>query len=128
MTKPETFTKFGKFLISGKELSGELRVASKDSRLYVRDDDEFDPYVPSNGRVTGMLHDLVKVTLIDCINLTGLGHGSRNNETYHYVGFFPISSLRVGGIYQSMRGSSPKLHFNSKMAQTCFMTLTLLGV
>lgn len=43
MTDPETFTKFGKFLISGKDLWGELRVAGRNSVLYVRDDERFDP-------------------------------------------------------------------------------------
>jgi hypothetical protein len=90
MTIPETFTKFGKFVIdSGKELWGELHVAGKNSLLYVRDDEQFEPYVSSDACITGVLHDLTKVTLLKCINLTGLGHGSKNNETYCYAKIFP---------------------------------------
>jgi hypothetical protein len=90
MTTPETFTKFGKFVIaSGKELWGELHVAGKNSMLYVRDDERFDPHVSSDGCVTGILHDLTKVTLLKCINLTGVGYGSRNNETYYHAKIFP---------------------------------------
>jgi len=58
MTTPETFTKFGKFVIaSGKELWGELHVAGKNSLLYLRDDESFDPHVSSDGCITGVLHD-----------------------------------------------------------------------
>jgi hypothetical protein len=82
MRKPKTVTKFGKFVIaSRKESWGELHVAGKNSLLYVRDDERFDPYVSSDGCITGILHDLTKVTLLECINLTGVGYGSRNNET-----------------------------------------------
>lgn len=48
MTEAETFTKFGKFSISGKELWGELQVAGTNSLLYLRDDKPFDPFVSQN--------------------------------------------------------------------------------
>lgn len=90
MPTPETFTKSGKFVIaSGKELWGELRVAGKNSLLYLRDDERFDPFVRSDGLITGALHDLTKVTLLKCINLTGLGYGSRNDEIYYHTEIFP---------------------------------------
>src|SRR5437763_181979 len=90
MTQPETFTKFGKFVIaSGKEVFGELRVAGKSSQLYLRDDERFDPHISSNDRITGVLHDLTKVTLLRCINLTGVGCGSTNDETYYDAKIFP---------------------------------------
>lgn len=90
MTIGETFTKFGKFVIApGKELWGELHVAGKNSLLYVRDDERFDPHVSSDACITGVLHDLTKVTLLKCINLTGLGYDSKNNETYYYAKIFP---------------------------------------
>ena len=73
MATPETFTKFGKFVIaSRKELWGELHVAGKGSMLYLRDDEEFNPQVSTDGCVTGVLHDLTKVTLLKCLNLTGV--------------------------------------------------------
>jgi len=90
MTNTETFTKFGKFVIdSGKELFGELRVAGKDSQLYLRNDERFDPHLSSEGCVTGVLHDLTKVTLLKCINLTGVGYSSRNDEIYYDAKIFP---------------------------------------
>jgi ApeA N-terminal domain 1 len=90
MTIAETFTKFGKFVIApGKELLGELHVAGKNSLLYVRDDERFDPHVSSDGCITGVLHDLTKVTLLNCINLTGMGYASRNNDTYYHAKIFP---------------------------------------
>lgn len=90
MTTPETFTKFGKFVIaSGKELWGELHVAGKDSMLYLRDDEEFNPYVSTDDCVTGVLHDLTKVTLLNCLNVTGVGYASRNEEIYYHAKIFP---------------------------------------
>lgn len=90
MSKPETFTKFGKFVIgSGKELFGELHVAGKDSLLYLRDDERFDPHVTIDGCISGVLHDLTRVTLLKCINLTGVGYGSRNDEIYYDAKIFP---------------------------------------
>jgi len=88
--RPDSFTKFGKFLVAtGKEVTGELRVAGKNSELYVRDDERFSPFAPADGCITGILHDLTKVTLLDCITLEGLGSASRGSEQYYYAKLFP---------------------------------------
>ena len=44
MTSPDSLAKFGKFVIADKELLGKLKIAGKNSLLYVRDDERFDPF------------------------------------------------------------------------------------
>lgn len=45
MTTTEVFSMFGKFSVApAKEVYGELRIAGKETSLYLRDDYEFDPH------------------------------------------------------------------------------------
>jgi len=90
MRDSETFTKFGKFFVAPeKEIYGELRVAGKESSLYVRDDEFFHPDLSADGCITGTLHDLTKVTLLKCLLLEGLGSSSRDGQQYHFARLFP---------------------------------------
>lgn len=90
MQNPVTYTKFGKFLVAPeKEVYGELRVAGRESSLYVRDDEFFHPQSPEDGCITGTLHDLTKVTLIQCLLMEGLGSSSRDDRQYYYARLFP---------------------------------------
>ncbi|MEK7563270.1 MAG: hypothetical protein AAB544_02655, partial [Patescibacteria group bacterium] len=90
MTEAEAFTKFGKFLIApAKEVYGELRVGGKDTSLYLRDDEPFHPQSVPDGCITGTMHDLTKVTLIQCLTLEVLSSGSRDGERYYYTRLFP---------------------------------------
>lgn len=125
MTTPETYTKFGKFaLASDKELWGELDVAGKYSLLYVRDDEKFEPYVSSDACITGVLQDRTRVTLLKCINLTGLGYDSRNNEPSITLRYFLTLSLKDNDFWDQTRGQFPKSPSNLKTVPICFMTLT----
>ena len=90
MKNEEFFTKFGKFSItSGRQVDGELRVAGKETQLYLRDDIFFDVLSVPDGCLTGTLHDLTKVTLIQCVTTVGVGTGSRDGERYHFAKLFP---------------------------------------
>ena len=77
----------GKFTIEpGREIYGELTLDGPKSSLYMWDKDFFDPRGKNNGFVKGILHDLTKVSLIDCI--TTKGPGSFSN-THHFASLFP---------------------------------------
>src|SRR5438067_8708816 len=90
MTDSETFTKFGKFTVApGREVHGELRVAGKESSLYVQDDDSFYELPPANECITGTLHDFTKVTLFQCARLEIGGSGPRDGQQYYYAKLFP---------------------------------------
>lgn len=90
MSDVEEFTKFGRFAIAPDRLVyGELRVAGKETSLYLRDDEFFHTLSIPDGCVTGTLHDLTKVTLIQCVTMEGPGFSSQYGETYHYAKLFP---------------------------------------
>src|SRR5439155_13162460 len=87
---PEVFRKSGKFLVApGREVSGELHVAGRGTSLYLRADEKFNPHAIPGGCVTGVLHDLTRVTLIQCITLEGLGSSTRGSERYYFAKLFP---------------------------------------
>ncbi len=90
MKNTEYFTKSGKFWIAPDRcVDGELRVAGKETLLYLRDDKFFDVLSVPDGCMTGTLHDLTKVTLIQCVTTEGFGSGSRDGESYHFAKLFP---------------------------------------
>src|SRR5208283_956950 len=90
MRATEGFTKFGKFSIApDRQVYGELRVAGKETSLYLRDDAFFDTHSVPDGCVTGTLSDLTKVTLIQCVTIQGSGSGSCDGEKYHFTKLFP---------------------------------------
>jgi hypothetical protein len=86
----EASTKFGKFSISqDRQVYGELRLAGRETSLYLQDDAFFDTYSMPDGCVTGTLADLTKVTLIQCVTIEGPGSGSRDGEKYYFAKLFP---------------------------------------
>lgn len=90
MRTGDGFTKFGKFSIAPeRQINGELRVAGKESSLYLRDDEFFNTHSLPSGHLTGILFDLTKVTLIQCLTREGPGSGSLDGEQYHYAKMFP---------------------------------------
>lgn len=77
----------GRFTIEpGREIYGELTLDGPKSSLYVWDKDFFDPRRENNGFVKGILHNLTKVSLIDCITSEGPGSFS---HTHHFASLFP---------------------------------------
>jgi hypothetical protein len=90
MGTAEGFTKSGKFSVApDRQVYGELRVAGKETSLYLRDDTFFDTHSVPDGCFTGTLYDLTKVTLIQCVTIEGPGSGSRDGDQYHYAKLFP---------------------------------------
>lgn len=54
-------------LSSGKDVYGELTLRGRNTSLYLQDRDSFDRDAISGQCVKGILHDLTKVTLLQCI-------------------------------------------------------------
>jgi ApeA N-terminal domain 1 len=81
----------GKFRLvgSGKDVHGELTLAGSKTSIYLQDDDFFDAFPKPRRCITGVLLDLTRVTLIDCITMSGTGNGSRGGEQYHFASLFP---------------------------------------
>src|SRR5262245_60280387 len=89
MADEPVFLKFGKFIIEpARELDGELRVAVRSSSLYVTDAECFDPVALSDRHIFGTLHDLTRVTLLQCIS-AGVGSVHGREEGYFHANIFP---------------------------------------
>ena len=80
----------GRFVISGKELHGEITLDGPKTSLYVHDKETFNlrKLLPDEG-ITGILHDLTKVSLFDCLLPAVPGHISRGEEQYFFTNIFP---------------------------------------
>jgi len=78
-----------RFAASGKDLHGELTLAGSKTSIYLQDSDFFDAFPKPRRYITGVLLDLTRVTLIDCITMSGTGSRSRGVERYHFASLFP---------------------------------------
>ena len=74
---------------SGKDLHGELTLAGSKSSIYLQDDESFDAFPKPHRCITGVLLDLTRITLVDCITMSGTGSGNRGAEQYHFASLFP---------------------------------------
>lgn len=69
---------------SDRQFTGQLSVNRSQSTLFLRDDEFFVVHREKDRNIMGMLHDLTKVTLIDCVVLSGPGSGYRGEESYSF--------------------------------------------
>jgi ApeA N-terminal domain 1 len=74
---------------SGKEVQGELTFYGPNTSLYLHNKEDFDLSKIIGGCVKGVLHDLTKVTLIDCVPPFGTGYVSKAGGKYRYANVFP---------------------------------------
>lgn len=90
------FTKLEKEKQSGmfstardRSVFGELKLARSRTSLYLQDKEYFDTRNVPDRCITGVLHDLTRVSLINCITTSGTGHATRGDERYHFASIFP---------------------------------------
>src|SRR4051794_34815016 len=90
MEELEGIKQIGKFrvAVSGKDLHGELTQAGSKTSIYLQDDEFFEAFPKPRRCITGVLLDLTRVTLLDCITMSGTGSGSRGAEQYHFASLF----------------------------------------
>lgn len=90
MHKLERSKRAGMFTVSpGRIVYGEIAYAGRDTSLRLRDSACFDTYQVEGGCLKGTLHDLTRVTLLQCLTTAGPGYASRGTETYHFAEVFP---------------------------------------
>ncbi len=76
-------------LNSQNEVYGELKIDGEESSLYVHDKEYFATHAIPGHCIKGVLHDLTKVTLIDCVAPHVPGSYSRGEDGYHFAEIFP---------------------------------------
>lgn len=80
----------GRFTISpGTDVYGELTLAGAKTSLYLHDKEFFNTHAIPGQCIKGVLHDLTKISLIQCITTSGTGSGRRGDESYHFANIFP---------------------------------------
>ena len=80
----------GQFTVaSGKDVFGELTLSGATTSLYLHDKVDFSLQAFSPVSIKGALHDLTKVTLIQCITTSGPGSGRNQEESYCFYTLFP---------------------------------------
>lgn len=115
----------GTFTISpGKDIYGELTLARAKTSLYVRDKEFFNIHGIRN--LNGILHDLTRVSLIDCIT-PGVGSGSRGDERYHFANIFPHFVLYGHQHLSPVENSIVEVNFVLDDAPTLFYDFDAFG-
>ena len=70
---------FGRFkLTDDRQVMGEVSVAGTESYVYLNDDKKFELPLTDGSCIAGVLHNLNKITLIDCIPQEGPSLGTRD--------------------------------------------------
>lgn len=86
------FRKSGLFrTASGVELAGELSLKGSATSLELFSNSHIN--VRENEDIAGTFHDRSKVSLINCVTMSGPGQGFRGAERYHYSSIFPHFAL-----------------------------------
>src|ERR1041385_2735009 len=79
----------GTFNVLGKEIFGELTLDTKGTSLYLRDERSFEIGLHNNQYIHGQLHDLRKVSLLECVGPPAPGSASRGDKRYSFAELFP---------------------------------------
>jgi hypothetical protein len=92
MEKFKDFRKSGLFKVSSDvEVPGELSLKGGATSLDLYSTSFFNTH--SSKDMVGTFHDRSKVSLIDCITMSGLGSGTRGDEHYFFSSIFPHFAL-----------------------------------
>jgi hypothetical protein len=128
MDELEQSKQAGTFTISpGKDVYGELTLAGRNTSLYLRDNEYFDTSAMPGQCVKGILHDLTKVTLIQCITKEGLGSARRGDKTYHFASIFPHYVIHGDHHIAPDNKTITEIHFVVDDASTLFYDFDAFG-
>src|SRR5258705_180115 len=109
----------GEFTLApGETIHGALTVAGPDSALYLYHPHEIQTHAELHQYITGVLQDLTKVSLIDCLTTLVPGHGSRGNEEYYFACIFPHFVVHGDSFLAPDAKAVTKVHFSVDDAAT----------
>jgi hypothetical protein len=119
----------GKFAPApGKEIYGELTFAGPETLLYLYDRQEFQTHAEPHQYITGILHDLTKVSLINCIASLVPGHAGKSGEEYYFADVFPHFVVSGDRFLAPDESGIAKLHFVVDDAPTLFYDFDAFGI
>jgi hypothetical protein len=102
----------GQFTLApGKKIYWELTFAGPETLLYLYDRQEFETHAAPHQYITGVLHDLTKVSLINCLTTLVPGHGGRPGEKYYFADVFPHFVIYGDRFLAPDEKAITKLHF-----------------
>lgn len=113
-------------LASGKDIYGELTLSGPNTCLYLHDKNPIDIGSIAEECVKGVLHDLSKVSLIQC-NTLDHGHHFRENKRYYYSNAFPHFVVYGERHINPIEKKITALHFVVDDASTIFYDFDAFG-
>jgi hypothetical protein len=116
----------GDFLVDGKKIFGELSIDGINSSLRLRHDEYFSEPAASDAFIHGTLHDLVKVSLFDCVR-SGTGHSSRSGQHFYFAEVFPHFVITGDQHLLPSDKTITEIHFLIDDATTLFYDFDAFG-
>lgn len=89
MKDHEEKIKLGEFYISSEPIIGQLTLDRENSVLELYSKEFFNSMTTEGKSIKGILSNNQKVSLINCLTLTGLGQGYKGGQKYHFSTIFP---------------------------------------
>ncbi len=117
----------GRFFISGKELHGEITLDGPKTSLYLHDKERFNLNVVPEDVITGVLHDLSSVSLVDCMLPAGTGHVRRGEDHYFFANVFPHYIVHGDRHLRPTEKIVTEISFVMDDASTLFYDFTAFG-
>jgi hypothetical protein len=119
----------GQFTLGvGREIYGELTVAGAESLLHLYDRQEFETHAGLHQHITGILHDLTKVSLFNCLAPLVPGYGRTADDKYHFADVFPHFVISGDRFLAPDEKAISKLHFVVDDATTLFYDFDAFGI
>jgi hypothetical protein len=126
LSDKERAPNLGRFNVAGRELHGHITVDGTNSSLFLHDTQPFSADSPNNC-ITGTLHDLTKVTLLDCLVTQGGGSTGYGKECYFIARIFPHFILHGDRHISTTEKSITEIAFSMQDASALFNDFTAFG-
>ncbi|TAM83549.1 MAG: hypothetical protein EPN47_05410 [Acidobacteria bacterium] len=95
--------------------------------MYLHDKDEFSTLTLPKQSIRGVLHDLTKVSLIQCITKSGPGHAAQDGQEYCFATVFPHFVVYGTNHIGPDEKKIAKIHFATDDGTTLFYDFDAFG-
>lgn len=101
----------GRFFVGGRRIYGELTRSGPATEIYLQDEEAFPVEREERPTIQGVLNDLTKVTLVECVPITGFGSSVRGEERYYFARLFPHFVLEGREHLDTEKSNVAAIHF-----------------